>query len=152
VALLADTLALWALIVALLSLLVALGAGFVAYLDFHQVGREEPWRLSKVQEEIWLLERVHRRPATISGFDITTVCDAVQISALNPAGFPTKIFRRGSQELLRIQTESVGVHLEVYSREHGFFDKVPAHNTSYQDIRGFQWETDNLKTWTTALY
>jgi hypothetical protein len=148
-----DPVALWALIISMLSLLVALIAGFVAYLDYHQVGREEPWKLTKVQDEIWLLERVHRRPATISGFDITTLCDVVQISALNPAGFPAKVFRRGSQELLRIETESVGVHLEVCSREYGFFDKVPAHNTSYQDnIRGMQWGTDNLKSWTTALY
>lgn len=148
----ADPLALWALIVSLLSLVVALGAGFVAYLDYHQVGREEPWKLTRVQDQIWLLERVHRRPATISGFDVTTLCDVVQISWLNPAAFPAKVFRRGSQELLRIETASVGVHLEFYSREYGIFDKVPAHNASYlANIRGVQ-GGGKLKPWTTALY
>jgi hypothetical protein len=152
VALLADPLALWALIVALLSLLVALGAGFVAYLDFHQVGREEPWKLTKVQDEIWLLERVHRRPATISGFDVATLCDVVQIGWLNPAAFPAKVFRRGSQELLRIETVSVGVHLEFYSREYGGLNRVPSHNESYVgSVRGVP-DMDKLKTWTTALY
>lgn len=52
----AHLLALWALIVVLLSLLVALGAGFEAYLDYHQVGREEPWKLTRVQDAIWLLK------------------------------------------------------------------------------------------------
>lgn len=148
----ADPLALWAIIISLLSLLVALGAGFVAYLDYHQVGREEPWKLTKVQDQIWLLERVHRRPATISGFDVTTLCDVVQVGWLNPAAFPLKVFRRGSQELLRVETASVGVHLEFYSREYGLFDKVPAHNTSYlANVRGTQ-GMDKLKSWTTALY
>jgi hypothetical protein len=145
-------LALWALIVALLSLLVALGAGFVAYLDFHQVGREEPWKLTKVQDEIWLLERVHRRPATISGVDVTTLCDVVHVAWLNPAGFPAKVFRRGSQELLRIETVSVGVHLEFYSQEYGAVAKLPSHNRSYvASVRGAQ-GMEKLKTWTTALY
>lgn len=149
----ADTLALWALVISMLGLLVALIALFVALLDYQQVGREEPWKLTKVQDEIWLLERVHRRPATISGFDITTICDVVHISALNPAGFPAKVFRRGSQELLRIETISVGVHLEVSSREYGVFDKVPAYNTSYQtNMRGEQQSMVKLKTWTAALY
>ncbi|MGO4587019.1 hypothetical protein AB4Z38_24520 [Arthrobacter sp. 2RAF6] len=149
----ADVLALWALIVALLSLLVALGAGFVAYLDYHQVGREEPWRLTKVQNDIWLLERVHRRPATLSGFDGTSLCDAVQVAWLNPAGFPAKVYRRGSQELLRIQTSGVGMHLEFYSREYGVFDRLPAHNKSYlANVRGGVKGMDKLKTWTTALY
>ncbi|WP_426938577.1 hypothetical protein ACQCSV_13540 [Pseudarthrobacter sp. S3] len=147
-----DPLALWALIVALLSLMVALGAGFVAYLDYQQIGREEPWKLTKVQDEIWLLERVHRRPATISGFDVTTLCDVVQVSWLNPAAFPAKVFRRGSQELLRIETASVGVHLDFYSREYGIFNRLPTHNTSYLgSARGTE-GLGTLKTWTTALY
>ncbi|UZX02487.1 hypothetical protein F8G81_07545 [Arthrobacter sp. CDRTa11] len=136
----------------MVSLLVALGAGCVAYLDYHQVGREEPWRLTKVQDEIWLLERVHRRPATISGVDAAALCDVVQVGWLNPAAFPAKVFRRGSQELLRIDTASVGVHLLFYSREYEIFRKVPAHNTSYlASIRGAQ-GVEKLKIWTTALY
>lgn len=45
-----------ALAVSALGLVVALVALLVAILDWHQVGREEPWNLTKVQDDIWVLD------------------------------------------------------------------------------------------------
>lgn len=62
----ANELAFWALIGTGLSLMVAMSALTVAILDWHQIGREEPWNLVKVRDEIWVLERVHRSPVVIT--------------------------------------------------------------------------------------
>lgn len=107
-----DTLALWALIGTGLSLIVAMVALIVAVLDWHQVGREEPWSLTKVRDNIWVLERVHRSPVTITAL---LHFEGGPVDVLNNAGFPVGIFRRGTKETLRI-TPAIGTSLTVFYR------------------------------------
>jgi len=101
-----------ALVVSALGLVVALVALVVAVLDWHQVGREEPWNLTKVQEDIWVLERVHRSPVVIT---YLLNFHGGEVRVLNDAGMPAAHFRRGRKEVLKIRP-ALGTNLTVFSK------------------------------------
>lgn len=101
-----------ALAVSALGLFVALVALVVAILDWHQVGREEPWNLTKVQDDIWVLERVHRSPVVIT---YLLNFHGSEVRVLNDAGMPAAHFRRGRKEILQIQP-TLGTNLTVFSK------------------------------------
>ncbi|MDO5878235.1 hypothetical protein MG599_23495 (plasmid) [Paenarthrobacter sp. SD-1] len=103
-----------ALLVSAIGLVVALVALIVAILDWHQVGREEPWNLTKVQEDIWVLERVHRRPVVIT---YLLNFHGSEVRVLNDAGMPAAHFRRGRKEVLQIRP-TLGTSLSVFSRRY----------------------------------
>ncbi|WP_157407593.1 hypothetical protein [Arthrobacter sp. ZBG10] len=108
----ANELALWALIGTALSLIVAMFALLVAIMDWHQIGREEPWNLTKVQDDIWVLERVHRSPVMIT---CLLNFHGGEVKVLNDAGMPVAHFRRGTKEVLRIRS-ALGTNLTVFYR------------------------------------
>ena len=101
-----------ALAVSALGLAVALVALLVAILDWHQVGREEPWSLTKVQDDIWVLERVHRSPVVIT---YLLNFHGGEVQVLNDAGMPAAHYRRGRKQVLRIQP-TLGTYLTVFSK------------------------------------
>lgn len=101
-----------ALAVSGLGLVVALVALLVAILDWHQVGREEPWNLTKVQDDIWVLERVHRSPVVITHL---MNFHGSEVRVLNDAGMPAAHFRRGRREVLQIRP-TPGTNLTVFSK------------------------------------
>lgn len=109
----ADTLALWALIVSGLALLAAMAALVVAILDWQQITREEPWNLTKLDAEHWLLERVHRRKVWITG---ANAFHHSPVGFVNDAAHPTQIFRRGTRQVLRVEPNGVGSTLTVIYR------------------------------------
>lgn len=76
---------------------ISLAALIVAILDWNQVGREEPWKLTKLEADIWLLERVQRSPVVLlSLFNF----HGSEVEILNDAAMPIGTFRRGRREVL----------------------------------------------------
>ena len=106
-----------ALVVAALGLVVAL---VVAILDWHQVGREDPWSLKKVQDNIWVLERVHRSPVVITEL---LNFHGGEVRVLNDAGMPAAHFRRGRKEVLQINP-ALGTNLTVFSKPYPLWLRV----------------------------
>lgn len=148
-----DELALLALIGTGLSLAVAMAALIVAILDWHQVGREEPWNLTKIQHDIWILERVHRSPVTIT---CLLNFDGGPVDVLNNAGFPVPLFRRGRREVLRIRP-AVGTSLTVFYRRSWWWQRtwnrlrrngLPGHLRNWPSTEGMK----DAKQWTTPIY
>lgn len=148
-----EELALLALIGTGLSLAIAMGALIAAILDWHQVGREEPWNLLKVQDNIWVLERIHRAPVTVT-FLLNFHGGAVDV--LNGAGFPAAIFRRGRKEVLRIEP-ALGTSLTVFYRRSWWLQRawnrlrkkgLPGHLRDWPSPEGMY----KAKTWHTPVY
>lgn len=115
-----NALALGALIGTALSLVVAMAALIVAVLDWHQVGREEPWNLTKVQDDIWVLERVHRSPVVIT---YLLNFHGGEVKVLNDAGMSVAHFRRGRKEVLRIEP-ALGTNLTVFFRPYPWWLRI----------------------------
>ena len=134
---LTDVLALGALCVSMLALLVAL-------LDWQQISREDPWRLTKLHEDYWLLERVHRQRAVITqAFNF----GGTGVQFLNAAAFPAQVFRRGSREVLCISPSIMGTHLTINSRRPRLRQKHNAHFNSGELVPG-----KGERSWTTPIY
>ena len=148
----ANELAFWALIGTALSLIVASFALTVAILDWHQIGREEPWDLAKVRDDIWVLERVHRAPVVIT---CLLNFHGGEVKVLNDAGAPVALFRRGKKEVLRI-APALGTNLTVFYRPY------PLRLRVWDNLRGRQmkhiqeWgdppDTSTTKQWSTPIY
>lgn len=140
-----------------LSLFLAAGAFctsaaalVVAVLDWGQVGREEPWKLSKVDADLWILERVHRYPAVILSLG-NFHGSAVELS--NDADLIVGSFRRGRKEVLYIRGSQLGTSLEVsYRRNHGkLIQKLLGRPFSWMGPSEYP-EGRGVRLWTSPLY
>lgn len=148
-----DELALWALLGTALGLVIALVALLVAVLDWHQVGREEPWNLTKVRDDIWVLERVHRSRALIYALHNH---GGDRVKVLNRAGMPVQHFRRGSKQVLRIAPE-LGTNLTIFYRTYPLptraWDRLRGHaRRDHIDTWNSPQATEGKRTWETPLY
>ncbi|SDS41288.1 hypothetical protein SAMN04489743_4107 [Pseudarthrobacter equi] len=128
----------------------------VAIKDWKQVGREEPWSLTKLEGNYWLLERNHYDPAVVVMAEATPHCGGSTVEFQNPAGAPVAIFRRGSRIVLNIPATNVGTFLSLWYREFSETEEVPQWNTSYfsgssMSEGGVRHAAGALK-WDTALY
>jgi hypothetical protein len=147
-----DTLALWALIVSICGTAIAVAALTVAYLDWRQVGMESPWKFTAVGGGLWLLERVHRKPAQIRRFEYGQGCSGLQFGAANPAGIPMKIYRRGDTDLISVRPSSSVETVTIVYKEHGLWDRargrVPKRSALYAPN-----STDTgYESWLTPVY
>lgn len=118
----------------------------VALLDWQQVSREEPWRLTKLYEDYWILERVHRRKATITNaFDF----HGTGVAFVNDAGMPRPVFRRGTREVLQISPSTPGTQLTLNYRRLRFWERpgISSFNASGSLVPG-----KGEKTWSTPVY
>lgn len=150
-----DTLALWALIVSVIGTMIALAALAVAYLDWRQVGMESPWKFTAVGGGMWLLERIHRKPAAIRRFEYQQMCSSLQITAVNAAGIPLKVFRRGETELISVSPATSTETLTIVYKEYSFWDrlkrKIPKQNRIYT-ADSFESVHDGYEKWQTPVY
>lgn len=105
--------ALLTLLTSLVALVVAATAMIIAILDWQQVGREEPWSLTKLHGDYWRLERVHRKTVVITAL---SNFHGGGVQVINDAGIPVKTMRRGTQIVIRIDHSVVGTELNVISR------------------------------------
>lgn len=105
--------ALLTLLTSLVALVVAATALIIAIFDWQQIGREEPWSLTKLNGDYWRLERVHRKPVVITGL---SNFHGGGVQVINDAGIPVKTMRRGTQIVIRIDHSVVGTELSVISR------------------------------------
>lgn len=141
----ADVLALWALIVSGGALIVSLFALGVAILDWQQITREEPWKITKLDAEHWLLERVHRRRVFITSafaFHHSTV------EFVNDAAFPAAAFRRGTTAVLHMAANGRGRTLTIISRK----ARRGENNNTYYEHAGTLVARKGEREFRTALY
>ncbi|MDJ0317635.1 hypothetical protein [Arthrobacter antibioticus] len=128
----------------------------VAINDWKQVGREEPWSLTKLDKNYWLLERLHYNPAAIVAAEASPHCGGSAVNFQNPAGAPVSISRRGAKVVLEIPSTNPGASLTLYYREFAESEAVPTRNQLY--FAGNAWSDegvaarDGSNDWTTALY
>lgn len=141
----ADTLALWALMVSAAALLAAMAALVVAILDWQQITREEPWSLTKLDAEYWLLERVHRRKVWITG---AYAFHHSAVSFVNDAAAPVQVFRRGTRAILRVAPNGKGASLSILYRT---AKRRERHNTHYSVNHSFTPE-EGEQVFITPLY
>ena len=152
-----DPLALWALIISCLSFLGTAGAVTISFMDWRQVGREEPWRLTKVQEGVWLLERLHHGSVFLR--HVYAYPDA-EVSFGNPVGSPYFPFRRGTKELIFIKDCAPGMFLEIYSSKPSKEERAAAHDgviTNHHHEHDYDEVSDkaaanNWQVWKAPLY
>lgn len=152
---LGNTLALWALIVSVLSTVIALAALAVAYLDWRQVGMESPWKFTPVGGGVWLLERIHRKPAAIRRFEYGQMCAGLEFSAMNAKGDPKEIFRRGDTELIRVTPADTIETVSIVYKEYGLRDRrklrqAPPTSIYSRDTQEVGY--DGYERWSTPVY
>lgn len=132
----------------------------------------EPWNLTKLEGDLWLLQRNTPVIATIHGIivedeeplegigDIENLADLPHVleekldkgfSFMNSANGPSKYFRKGTNILLRIDPENQGHSFTLYYEEHKKMNKQPY--TGYvQGMRPEDVRHSKVKSWTTSLY
>ncbi|KUM35209.1 hypothetical protein AR689_14195 [Arthrobacter sp. EpRS71] len=147
-----DVLALWALIVSIVGTTIALCALAVAYLDWRQVGMESPWKFTAVGGGLWLLERVHRKPAEIRRFEYGQKCSGLEFGIMTPAGIPLRVYRRGDTELVSVSPSSSVEMISIVYKEHGirsrFFRRVPKRSSLYSHGS----DDESYERWDTPVY
>lgn len=110
-------------LVAVLSLAV----GVLAYR--HQRGTE-PWKLTKVGESLWSLERVGRREVFITHL---LNFHGTEVKVMNDAGAAFGRFRRGSSVILRMDPSIPGTSLTVWYRRVSWSERKTAYAPEYDD-------------------
>lgn len=130
---------------------VSLSALIVAIFDWNQVGREEPWKLTKVDTDIWLLERVHRSPVMVLSL---LNFHGSEVGLTNDADLIDGPFRRGRREVLHIKGSELGTSLDVsYRRAHGRLFRKLLGEEKFQWMGAGDFPTGKgIKHWSTPLY
>lgn len=144
-------------------------AGYSAHIGnkaYNQIEREEPWKLTKVAEEHWVLERNHPMLATLRGEIVyprhhEKAWEVVQIPVeyCQIGTSPFMHFRRGTKIIVSMPELPVGSLFRLYYRDHvrrfpwskklhplKEGDYTPNITPSAVDLDG------NVKTWETPLY
>lgn len=147
-----DTLALGALIVSIFGTTIAVAALTVAYLDWRQVGMESPWKFTAVGGGLWLLERIHRKPAQIRRFEYGQGCSGLQFAAANPAGFPMKVYRRGDTDLISVSPSGSVETVAIVYREHGLWDRVRGRVPRRSELYAPNSTDTGYEHWLTPVY
>lgn len=111
-----------------------LGISWIAYLfarkSYHQIDREEPWKLTPLFDNYWLIERIHPNIATIYGQFIYPNIKEVYGSGdfvakySNAQGKPFKYFKRGTKMVVEIPSMPVGSSFHLAFHEHKSIKKA----------------------------
>lgn len=130
---------------------ISLAALIVAILDWNQIGREEPWKLIKVETDIWLLERVHRSPVVVLSF---LNFHGSPVETLNDATMPVGVFRRGRREVLHIENSQLGTFLVIsFRRSRGrILEKLMGEEKFQWKETGLYVEGAGVDHWSTPIY
>lgn len=155
-----------AILIAAVTLFFTMRAVHIGKKTYHQIDREEPWKLTKIDSTNWLLERVHPITATLVGERVfphytETVYELVEIPVkyCQIGTSPYMHFGRGTKIVLTMSEMPVGSLFKLYYREHKvrfpFYRKL--HTLKEGDYRPNITSTfldlaAGVKEWSTPLY
>lgn len=157
-------------IVVMFTLAITLVGLSIARRAAQQIAATEPWSLTKLEGDLWLLKRNTPVIATIHGIIVEKKVDLESLETLdslasseiakngdegfsfmNSANGPSKYFRNGTSVLLRIDPENQGDSFTLYYEEHKKENKQPytgyQHGMKAEDIR-----PSKVKVWNISLY
>lgn len=124
---------------------------FVAYR--YQIAMIEPWSMTKIEDNLWMLERNRPKLATIYGYVGGYLCDRYDVTFLNPAVQPAGYFKKGTKILVQTGSLPKGASFVIAYREHyreGLLFKYPYRGRL--DAPSIESLPRGVKTWTTCLY
>lgn len=158
--------------VVMFTLAITLVGLSVARRASKEAAATEPWMLTKLDGDLWLLQRNTPVIATIHGIivedeeplegiedienleDLPAVLEAKAdkgFSFMNAATGSSKYFRKNTNVLLRIDPENQGHSFTLYYEEYKKMSKQPY--TGYvQGMRPEDVRHSKVKSWTTDLY
>lgn len=133
-------------------LVTAIGITFGWRSYKHQVtAAEKDWSITKVDDNLWLLERELPKLATIEGAMSGALCNSFGIQWLNPAGAPLGYFERGDSILIKTNDLFPGANFTIYYKEHS--KKKKSYRPNFTNITAGQpFPYEKYKEWRTTLY
>lgn len=157
-------------IVVMFTLAITLVGLSIARRASREAAATEPWTLTKLEGDLWLLKRNTPVIATIHGIIVEEKEDLENLEVLenlnkpnteksedrgfqfmNSANGPSKFFRNGTNVLLRIDPEETGSSFTLYYEEHKKQGKQPytgyKHGMKAEDIM-----PSKVKVWESTLY
>lgn len=157
-------------VVVMFTLAITLVGLSIARRAAQQIAATEPWSLTKLEGNLWLLKRNTPVIATIHGIIVEKTADLENLEVLenlakldtengedvgfnfmNSANGPSKYFRNGTNILLRIDPENHGDSFTLYYEEHKKESKQPY--TGYkQGMKADDIMPSKVKVWNTNLY
>lgn len=157
-------------VVVMFTLAITLVGLSIARRAAQQIAATEPWSLTKLEGDLWLLKRNTPIIATIHGIVIEKSADLGSLDVLenltssdtekqgdtgfsfmNSANGPSKYFRNGTNVLLRIDPENHGDSFTLYYEEHKKENKQPY--TGYkQGMKAEDILPSKVKVWNVSLY
>lgn len=157
-------------VVVMFTLAITLVGLSIARRAAQQIAATEPWSLTKLEGDLWLLKRNTPIIATIHGIVVEKSADLGSLDALenltsadtekqddsgfsfmNSANGPSKYFRNGTNVLLRIDPENHGDSFTLYYEEHKKENKQPY--TGYkQGMKAEDILPSKVKVWNVSLY
>lgn len=150
--------------VATAALWVAIIGVVIAWIAYrHQLAMTEPWAMTKVGENTWLLKRRLPRLATISGIMIKGYHAeegellALDFSFGNPSPEPAKYFKNGTNILINLKVPAgsniTGISFDLYYKQPRR-EKSPPQFSYHSDMRMGDLDVPprGVKVWTTSLY
>jgi hypothetical protein len=164
-----DSLPWLTFVVVMFTLAITLVGLSIARRAAQQIKATEPWLLTKLEGDLWLLKRNTPVIATIHGIIVEKTADLENVQTLedlasantegqdegfkfmSPANGPSKYFRNGTNILLRIDPENHGDSFTLYYEEHKKESKQPY--TGYkQGMKAGDIMPSKVKVWNTNLY
>lgn len=166
----ADSLPWLTFVVVMFTLAITLVGLSIARRAAQQIAATEPWSLTKLEGDLWLLKRNTPVIATIHGIIVekTEALESLEVlekldrtnsvknedtgfNFMNSADGPSKYFRNGTSVLLRIDPDNHGESFTLYYEEHKKENKQPY--TGYkQGIKAEDILPSKVKVWTVSLY
>jgi hypothetical protein len=121
----------------------------------------EPWSMTNLESNLWLLQRHNPVLATIHGIIIeesehidTPKIEGLGFNFMNPANMPSKSFKKGSNILIRINPRITEPHFILYYEEHKKQSNVPEASAYDPNMNheGAAILPSNIKAWKANLY
>lgn len=150
-----STIATWVTIFAPLLTIVAIIIALVTFR--HERNMTDPWALTKIDDDLWLLRRTIPKLASIWGIRSGDDCrkNSLEFDFIPSGSHPTKYFRKGTDILIRIDSSKhVGMVFALYYEE-------PRRERSMQRPpfyrENMNWRLEEIKprrvkVWKTTLY
>lgn len=138
----------------------------------NQINTTEPWSLTNLKDDLWLLKRNTPVIATIHGIVVeqnedfsdpenlknlqspnTKKREGSGFSFISSADEPSKYFRNGTTILIRVNPDNAGATFTLYYEEHKKESKSPV--SVYQadlNLGGSDILPSKMQAWSTTLY
>ena len=144
---------------AIFALLLTLVGVMIAKKVVKNQSDNEPWSLTNLENDLWLLKRKSHTLATINAIIVeepehidTPPIEGEGFSFMNPSNEQTKYLKYGTSILMRIDPDLAGATMILYYEEHRKQSKEP--HAGYQPdmtLEGGEISSSNVQSWRTSL-